>query len=114
MLNLETSTGLDEKLHCLELHQVCSWGFLHLVHAEEIPLFVKITLIVHIWANWILVGKLFATTEFSRHLHSHHIREADELSMFTPGDEVDLNALDGKDLITLIHRPLKALPPKLR
>lgn len=125
-LNFETAVAVDEKLwksKCIVLNSikyaVGDFFILDLVHAEQIPLFVNITLIVHIRANWILVGKLFTTTEFLRHLHSYHIRETDEPLMFKPGDEVDFHALDayrcdGKDLITLIHRPLKALPPELK
>lgn len=122
LLNLETPIAVDEKLwksKCIVLNSIKyaigDFFILDLVHAEQIPLFVKITLIVHIRANWILVGKLFTTTAFSRHFHSYNVRETDELLMFKAGEEVDFHALDayrcdGKELITLIHRPLKDLP----
>ncbi|KAK9521454.1 hypothetical protein VZT92_021258 [Zoarces viviparus] len=117
--SLEIPIAVDEKLWKSKRivsnsvkYAVGDYFILDLVHAEQIPLFVKITLILQIRANWLLVGKLFTTVEFVSHLHSYHIRETDELLMFKPGDEVDFHALDmyscdGKDLIKLIHRPFK-------
>lgn len=124
--NLETAVTVDEKLwtsKCIILNSVKyavgDFFILELVHAEQIPLFVKIVLIVYIRANWFLVGRLFTTLEFIRHLQSYHIRETDDLLIFKPGDEVDFHALDayrcdGQDFITLIHRPFKAVHTKVR
>lgn len=126
MQNLETAVTVDEKLwtsKCIILNSVKyavgDFFILELVHAEQIPLFVKIVLIVYIRANWFLVGRLFTTLEFIRHLQSYHIRETDDLLIFKPGDEVDFHALDayrcdGQDFITLIHRPFKAVHTKVR
>ena len=67
---------------------------LDVVHGEKIPLFVKISQILYIRANLILVGKLYATVEFKSHLHANHISGTDELLVFKPGDGVDHHALD--------------------
>ena len=93
-------------------YAVGDYFILDLVHEEQIPLFVKITLILNIRANWLLVGNLHTTVAFLSHLHAYHIEDTGDSLLLKPGDEVDSHPLDmyrcdGKDLVTLIHRPFK-------
>ena len=115
---MEVPVTVDEKLWTTKRivlntvkYAAGDFFILDVVHGEQIPLFVKITQILSVRTNWVLVGKLYVTVEFKSHLHAYHISETDELLVFKPG-EVDYHALDsyhvmGTDLITVIHRPFK-------
>lgn len=86
---------------------------LDLVHAEEIPVFLKVIHIVKYHSQWKLCGRLYQTWCFSEHLHAYGVRSTTQWVAITPGEETDFHALDAYTdqednlFITLLHRPVR-------
>lgn len=84
---------------------------LDLVHAEEIPVFLKVIHIIKYHSQWKLCGRLYKTWCFSEHLHAYGVQSTTDWVAITPGEEIDFHALDAytdqedKLYITLLHRP---------
>ncbi|KAL2099496.1 hypothetical protein ACEWY4_003890 [Coilia grayii] len=84
------------------------------LYEDENPLFVKVTHIVNGRASWFIVAEFLITLAFEAHLHAYEVSPTANQIVFKPGEELDYHSLDcyelaGRQFITLVHRPYKAI-----
>ena len=65
-----------------------------LLHAERVPLFLKIKYIMNFDTEWVLCGKLLYPLQFKHHFFAYSVKMDDEWILMRPGDEVDKQAYD--------------------
>lgn len=77
------------------------------VHAEEIPLFLKVKYIINVDTCWVLCGKMLIPVLFDSHIHAYQVRADPNWSLLHPGDEVDFHPLDVYSIDDQLFVPLK-------
>lgn len=63
-----------------------------LVHAEHIPLFLQISMLVRT-DKWLLCGRLYYATQFDEHRHAYKVQQGENFVCYA-GNELDFQALD--------------------
>ncbi|XP_049341205.1 uncharacterized protein LOC111192620 isoform X1 [Astyanax mexicanus] len=112
--NLAESVWKAKQLeHDRVQYKVGDFYILDLLHAEEIPVFLKLIYIIKFHEEWKLCGRIYQSSHYSEHLHAYGVKSTTHWMVVNPGEEVDYHPLDcyadEKDdlYITLHHRPVR-------
>ena len=67
---------------------------LDVVHAEDIPVFFRVTHCLKLRSSWLLCGRIYYSARFSAHYHGYLVHDCGETVVISPGQECDHQSLD--------------------